>query len=456
MKRLVSLILSNLIIIGCLVPAFAASVYKGITYEESTDSVSVASFVGDDSTVTIKSEVNGKPVTSIAPQAFEDSAVTAVNIPSSVTFIGAKAFYNCKKLSYVALGAKVTKIGTDAFTTNYAGEFVIRCSKGSFAEQYAKNNSISLSYILASPRLRAQARTNNSIHLYWNKINGADMYLIYLISDSDNKIYLDKTYDTEFDVTGLSGNTSYKYYVRAMSEDETSSSDYSDKYVVSAKTICDSPELTLTNFSHYIQLNWQNVDGASRYNIYTVSEDGKNKSKIASVTASQYTYNNLPVGKEYSFFVSIVDAGGNESKFNNEKVVKTSTICEQPEFDVKPSWVSIDVTWKPVEGAEYYGIFYYSSSSAGYQLADYSYTSNTDYTYTIGGRLSFTKSYKVLVRAYNKMNEGSRFDKKSGQSCKLRGYWIMMSGIVLLALFIIVFLIIIIVKNHQRYYEVEC
>ena len=65
--------------------------------------------------VTIASEYQGVPVTEVASQAFENSAITSVQIPQGVTTIGANAFYNCAQLTSVSLPESLVAIGDRAF-----------------------------------------------------------------------------------------------------------------------------------------------------------------------------------------------------------------------------------------------------------------------------------------------------------------------------------------------------
>lgn len=67
------------------------------------------------SSITIPSTYEDKPVTAIAENGFKDSNLTAISIPSSITSIGAHAFENCVNLSAVNIPTSVTSIGEKAF-----------------------------------------------------------------------------------------------------------------------------------------------------------------------------------------------------------------------------------------------------------------------------------------------------------------------------------------------------
>lgn len=113
---------------------------------------------GTTSQVIIPSEVEGYPITEIAPYCFAQtphlpdreeieetitdngSSVTAlqelcgtsieeVYLPDSVCRIGTYAFYNCKNLKTIHMGAFVEDIGSDAFmnTTSFR-KIILRCS----------------------------------------------------------------------------------------------------------------------------------------------------------------------------------------------------------------------------------------------------------------------------------------------------------------------------------------
>ncbi len=63
---------------------------------------------------------NGKPVTKIKEQAFQDcSNITHLTLPDSITVIDHKAFYNCTKLYEVELSPNLDKLGSMVFIQCY-------------------------------------------------------------------------------------------------------------------------------------------------------------------------------------------------------------------------------------------------------------------------------------------------------------------------------------------------
>lgn len=79
--------------------------------------VTVTRYKGTAADVTIPSRYKGKPVTVIDPAAFyNNSAVTSVTIPDSITSIPDAAFANCSKLTNISIPNSVTSIGYSAFS----------------------------------------------------------------------------------------------------------------------------------------------------------------------------------------------------------------------------------------------------------------------------------------------------------------------------------------------------
>ena len=88
------------------------------TYEINGESVTITGYTGNEASVVIPNEIEGKPVTAIGKAAFsQNNTLTSVAIPDSVTSIGEFAFYDCGRLSSVTFeeGSRLSSIGDSAF-----------------------------------------------------------------------------------------------------------------------------------------------------------------------------------------------------------------------------------------------------------------------------------------------------------------------------------------------------
>ncbi len=82
---------------------------------------------------------------SIGDYAFSQcSSLTDITIPEGVTSIGKYAFENCSKLASIMIPSSVTSIEYNAFY-NHNAVLTIYGVSGSYAETYAKKNSITFS-----------------------------------------------------------------------------------------------------------------------------------------------------------------------------------------------------------------------------------------------------------------------------------------------------------------------
>ena len=91
---------------------------EGITYDLSADGTyaEVVGYTGSAKKVKIADTYQGKPVTSIYDNAFEDTYITYIEIPNSVTSIGGSAFRECNSLTSIEIPNRVTSIGNYAFS----------------------------------------------------------------------------------------------------------------------------------------------------------------------------------------------------------------------------------------------------------------------------------------------------------------------------------------------------
>ena len=111
---------------------------SNFTYIKENSGVTITKYTGNDSEVIIPKSIDGQRVLCIGESAFAASTVKSVIIPEGVQKIDWFAFQACTQLVEITIPASVTKIEYGAF--DYAKPaFVIKCSKGSFVEAYAKS-----------------------------------------------------------------------------------------------------------------------------------------------------------------------------------------------------------------------------------------------------------------------------------------------------------------------------
>ena len=118
-RKLAALLLSLCMVLGMLpMTVFAAggTTTSGLTYEDNGDSVTITGYTGNEASVVIPNEIEGKPVTAIGKAAFFNCGnLTSIEIPEGIESIGVQAFQLCKKLESVKIPASVISIEERAF-----------------------------------------------------------------------------------------------------------------------------------------------------------------------------------------------------------------------------------------------------------------------------------------------------------------------------------------------------
>ena len=118
-RKLTALLLSLCMVLGMLpMTVFAAggTTTSGLTYEDNGDSVTITGYTGNEASVVIPNEIEGKPVTAIGKAAFFNCGnLTSIEIPEGIESIGVQAFQLCKKLESVKIPASVISIEERAF-----------------------------------------------------------------------------------------------------------------------------------------------------------------------------------------------------------------------------------------------------------------------------------------------------------------------------------------------------
>jgi hypothetical protein len=103
------------VLAGLLITSQTAQAQYTYTTNADGDSITITGYTGYGGAVTIPTNINNLPVTSIGDEAFAGTSVTSVAMPGSVTNIGEDAFDYCFYMTSVTIGDNVASIGDGAF-----------------------------------------------------------------------------------------------------------------------------------------------------------------------------------------------------------------------------------------------------------------------------------------------------------------------------------------------------
>ena len=121
---------------------------NGFKYKLYSDHVEITGYIGIETDVVIPSVIEETDVTTIAKNAFHQSAITSVKIPDTVTEIREAAFYDSKSLLEVTFGKNVITVGKYAFFGCESLTAVYLNDGLKFIKEYAFNSCFTIDSIV--------------------------------------------------------------------------------------------------------------------------------------------------------------------------------------------------------------------------------------------------------------------------------------------------------------------
>lgn len=114
-------------------------------YIKENGGITITKYIGKNTMVQIPNKIEQLPVLKIGENAFADTKVKSVTLPSSCTEIDWFAFYGCYALSTVYISSSTNTIGYGAFDS-CSKSLTIYCEQNSYAQKYAASFGINYSY----------------------------------------------------------------------------------------------------------------------------------------------------------------------------------------------------------------------------------------------------------------------------------------------------------------------
>jgi fibronectin type 3 domain-containing protein len=187
----------------------------------------------------------------------------------------------------------------------------------------------------------------------------------------------------------------------------------------------------VTKSSSSIELSWTPVEGAAYYSIYRSADENWTDYTLVSVSVSVSVYTDTGLKPETDYYYKVA---AKEKYTNDPEGARSVTATAKTEAAANPpvpdgplsapsnleasprSSSSIYITWTPVAGAEYYGLYRTTDSSwESYVLLSSSISSSAYTDYNLDPDTTYY--YRVSAfKTYSNSSEGTRSDAASAKT----------------------------------------
>ena len=294
--------------------------------------------------------------------------------------------------------ADVGDVNTYTDTTAVSGttySYTVRClsEDGKSTVSGYDSTGKSVTYY-AAPVLESVTSSSSGLTISWEKSAGAVKYRVYrksgdsgwskLADVGDVSSYTDKTAEA---------GTEYKYTVRCLSEDGSSTISSYDPEGISGMIVAAPVLKSAANAATGVKVTWVKSAGAVKYRVYRKEGSGSWK-KIADVgDVNTYTDTTAVSGTEYKYTVRCLSEDGKSTISGYDTEGKSVTYYAAPVLKSTSNTSSgVTVNWEKSAGAVKYRVYRKSGDSGWSKIADVgdvsSYTdkkaaAGTTYKYTV-------------------------------------------------------------------------
>lgn len=269
----------------------------------------------------------------------------------------------------------------------------------------------------------------NEISLSWSAVEGASGYEIYRKLSTDSKYTeiarVGEKTNTYNDKTTVCGK-SYLYTIKAYRTENGKDYTGPSATAISGKSIPSMPLITVSNNSYNtLDLNWNQIKGASGYRVYYKLVNDKKWTTLAtfgSGTLTSCSHSKLTTGTKYIYTIRAYTKIDNKDVWGNYDAngVSGTPCTSAPSITsvTATAYNTIAINWKTVSGANGYRVYRKAEGETSWQtlstLSGKSTLSYTDKTATCGVKYSYT------VRAYRTVSKSNKYGlyNKTGLSAR--------------------------------------
>ena len=246
---------------------------------------------------------------------------------------------------------------------------------------------------LSIPKLLKASNATKGIKITWEKVDGANSYIIGRKTSSTGwaKIAEVDDVDSYIDTTAKAGTT-YTYTVVSVCDDVKG---FYDEDGITYKRLSKVTTESATNTADGVKITWKPVSKCSGYRIYRKTENGSYK-RIATVkgsTKSYYTDKTAKSGTKYVY--KVVAYSGSYTSYYTEL---SHYYLDTPELlSAKSGKSGITAKWETVKGASGYYVYRKEGNGSYKKLATVKGASKYSY---LDKSAKKGRTYTYKVKAY--------------------------------------------------------
>ncbi len=223
------------------------------------------------------------------------------------------------------------------------------------------------------------SNVNKSVRIMWGAVNGAEHYAVYRQkTGSEEWVLLEKTASSKLyyeDVT-VESNNRYNYCVVTENGEVSSVIGAKNKYhkFLGAPVFIES-----RNAENGVKLSWDNVAGATSYELYRKNGAVDEWSLVTTVSGNSYVDESAIKGSTYIYALKTV---GTDTKSSMNSAVTVSRVTPPKSIDFKNSENGIVVSWESVSEAKGYTIYRKTQGENDWKKVGETFSAATTYNDT--------------------------------------------------------------------------
>lgn len=215
----------------------------------------------------------------------------------------------------------------------------------------------------ARPELELSSSSTSSIKIKWDKVSGANGYIVYRATSKDGT-YKKLTTTTSRSYTDKSVSAGKTYYYKVVAKNSNSDANSKASEILTAKATVMAPTMDtrVDATKSTIEISWDKVSGADGYYVYRRASTSDSWERIKTITSGSTTSfkDTSRSGRYYYCVAAYKTVNGTKYVSLKSEAIRARTLRAPSGVDAQALDDTFQnrVTWNSVTGATGYQIYY--------------------------------------------------------------------------------------------------